>query len=180
MIGRSYTGVMFALKRMGLTIPSEIVEERKQLGRIKKGNVPSNKGKKQVDYMSPEAIDRCAATRFKKGNKPHNTYERDGIISSRIDTTGRLYLYIRTSPGKWELYHKYLWEQKNGEVPPSHCLWFKDGNSTNVSLENLECISRKENYMRNSETRFYPSDLKELIKIHKDFISQLNKVKDEQ
>jgi hypothetical protein len=179
-IGRSYTGVMFALKRMGLTIPSEIVEERKQLGRIKKGSVPSNKGKKQVDYMSPEAIERCAATRFKKGQMPHNTYERDGIISSRIDTTGRPYLYIRTSVGKWELYHKYFWEQKNGKVPPSHCLWFKDGNSTNVSLENLECISRKENRLRNSEVRFYPSDLKELIKIHKQLISQLNKLKNEQ
>lgn len=107
-IGRSYTGVMGALKRMNLTIPSEIVEERKQLGRIKKGSVPSNKGKKQVDYMSKEAIERCSVTQFKKGNKPHNTYEKDGIISSRIDTTGRPYLYIRTSVGKWELYHKYL------------------------------------------------------------------------
>jgi hypothetical protein len=180
MIGRSYTGVMSALKRMELEIPAEIIEQRKQSGRIKKGSISFNKGKKQTEYMSTEAIARCSATRFKKGNKPHNTYEKDGIITYRIDNSGRPYLYIRTSVGKWELYHKHLWEKENGKVPPNHCLWFIDGNSTNVSLENLECITRKENYMRNSETRFYPSDLKELIKIHKQFISQLNKVKNEQ
>jgi hypothetical protein len=72
--------------------------------RFKKGQLPVNKGKKQIEFMSIEAIKKTVATRFKKGNKPHNTYEKDGIITSRIDNSGRPYLYIRTSVGKWELY----------------------------------------------------------------------------
>ncbi len=176
-IGRSYTGVMFALKRMGLTIPSEIVEERKQLGRIKNGSVPSNKGKKQVDYMSPEAIERCAKTRFLKGNIPHNTYEKDGIITTRIDKNGIPYLYIRVSVGNWKPYHRYIWEQVNGKIPSGHCLCFKDGNTYNTNLENLELVTLKENLLRNSEVRFYEPELKELINTHKQFSKQLNKVK---
>ena len=180
MIGRSYKGVMGALKRMGLEIPKEIVEERKQIGRIRKGEAPPNKGKKQVDYMSPEAIARCSKTRFKKGNKPHNTYDKDGIITIRRDKSGRPYFYIRVALGKWELYHRYLWETVNGKCPSAYCIWFKDGDSTNIVIDNLECISRKENRLRNNKVRFYDPELKELIVAHKQLISQLNKLKNEQ
>ena len=36
-------------------------------GQFPKGHVPRNKGKKQTDFMSAEAIERTKATRFQKG-----------------------------------------------------------------------------------------------------------------
>lgn len=129
--------------------------------RFKKGDKPPNKGKKQTDYMSYEAIERTKATRFKKGNKPHNTRE-DATISARKDKTGRTYLYYRISLGKWVLYHRWLWEQKYGEIPPEKHLVFKDGDSTNVTLDNLELITRKENMKRNS-LHNYPDEIKEVV-----------------
>ncbi len=43
-------------------------------GYFQKGHTPMNKGLKQSEYMTPGAIERTKATRFKKGNVPHNAY----------------------------------------------------------------------------------------------------------
>lgn len=104
--------------------------------------------------MTPDAIEKTKGTRFKKGQLPHNTKSRDGVITIRHDhpdrNNGRSYKYIRVSLGKWVPYHRYLWEKKYGKIPSGHCLWFKDGNSLNCRPSNLELITRKENYDRNS------------------------------
>ena len=63
-LGRSFAGVMGRLKAMGLEIPKELREERKAIGMYRKGQLPPNKGRKQVEYMSAEAIERTAKTRF--------------------------------------------------------------------------------------------------------------------
>jgi len=96
-IGISYGRVMRFLDKNGLSIPKEVVERRKQAGRIKKGNVPFNKGKKQAEYMSKEAIKVSRKTCFKKGNTPHNTNKQgNGAITVRTDSrTGLRYQYIR-------------------------------------------------------------------------------------
>jgi hypothetical protein len=49
---------------------------------FKKGHATFNKGKKQTEYMSDEAIERCKATQFKHGSTPWNTKE-DGLVSWR-------------------------------------------------------------------------------------------------
>jgi hypothetical protein len=36
------------------------------------------------------------------------------------------------------------WERLNGELPPGHALYFKDGNRLNTAVDNLELISRAE------------------------------------
>lgn len=110
---------------------------------IKKGNIPPNKGKKQKEYMSKEAIDRTKATRFKKGNVPHNTLE-DNAITERKDTNGRIYKYIRIKLAKWVLYHRYLWEQHNGPIPKGYNIQFRDGDTLNCDIDNLYMISRGE------------------------------------
>lgn len=164
-LGRSGCGVLGRMKQLGLVIPKDIIEQRKIDSRYSSGSVPMNKGKKQSEYMSAEAIERTKLTRFKKGNLPHNVNkEGDGAISLRKETTSdRSYKYIRLSLGEWVLYHKYLWETKNGSVPESHCLWFKDGDSLNCDLSNLELITRAENINRNWHSR-YPQELKNSIK----------------
>lgn len=158
-LGISDTALKGAMKRMCLVVPRAVIEQRKNDTRFKKGQMSANKGKKQLEYMSAEAIARSAKTRFSKGHIPPNTKDRDGVITIRHEhpgrstTNGRPYKYIRVSKGKWKPLHQYLWENKYGRVPAGKCLWFKDGNSLNVNLSNLEIISRRENRLRNSASK---------------------------
>jgi len=153
-LGCSEVKVKTRMRQLNLVVPREIIEQRIKNSRIAKGNVSFNKGKKQSEYMSAEAIERTKATRFNKGNKPHNCYDEVGKITIRYDHAkrgGNPYKYTCLSIGNWVPLHTYLWEQQNGKVPKNHCLWFKDGDSLNVELNNLECITRKENILRNND-----------------------------
>ena len=51
-LNTSYGRIMRFLKRNGLEIPKTLIEQRKLDSRKKKGNIPFNKGKKQVEYMT--------------------------------------------------------------------------------------------------------------------------------
>lgn len=42
-------------------------------------------------------------------------------------------------PHGWQYMHRWLWIQAHGPVPPKHVITFRDGNSANLSLENLRC-----------------------------------------
>lgn len=137
------------LKAHNLHVPREVIERNIANSRFKKGQVPANKGKKQSEYISPEAIEKTKATRFKKGHLPHNTLY-NGAIVSRPDSTGRIYKYIRLDLGVWDLFHRVIWEQHKGSIPEGSIVCFKDGNSDNVKIENLELVSREENMLRNS------------------------------
>ena len=80
---------------------------------IKKGNVPANKGKKQTEYMTPEAIAKTAKTRFKKGNTPHN---HKPVGYQRITQDG--YIEVKTEePNIFKLKHRLVWEKEFGEIP---------------------------------------------------------------
>ena len=152
-IGRSYTGIMLRLERMGLELPSEVIERNKQSARIKPGNVPVNKGKKQTEYMDAETIARTAATRFKKGNLSANTKEADGAISIRFDhanRNGKPYKYIRVSLGKWRLLQHVNWEQVNGPIPKGYMLRCRTEDTLNCDINNWELITMAENAVRNS------------------------------
>ena len=140
------------MKQLGLVVPPEIIEQRRKDSQIKKGTPPPNKGKKQTEYLSPEQIEKAKETWFKKGDIPANAYNEPGKITVRHAADkrgGRPYKYICLGLARWVPYHTYLWEKENGPVPKGHCLWFKDGNSLNCVLGNLELITRKENYARN-------------------------------
>lgn len=144
MINGSYTGVMGHLKRKGLTIPAEVVERNRKSSYFKKGQPAFNKGKKQSDFMSKEAIKRCSKTRFKKGHTPHNTNYNG---HERITKDG--YVEVRIEKGNYQLKHLHEWEKINGKLPKKHCLWCKDGNLQNTDPSNWELIHRKENLRRN-------------------------------
>lgn len=128
--------------------------------RFSKGNVPGNKGKKQTEYMSAEAIERTARTRFQPGQKPVN-YKPVG--STRINVEG--YIEVKTKdPSKWQLLHRFIWKIWNGPIPKDHIIIFKDGNKKNCAIENLEMITMEENVLRNSIQR-YPPELKEIMRL---------------
>lgn len=147
--------------------------ENSKATRFKKGDVPYNKGKKQVDFMSAAAIENTVATRFKKGSIPFN-YRPMG--SERITTDG--YVEVKTREGlrSWDMKHRVVWEAANGKLAPGLIVTFKDGNKQNCALENLYLISRKEN-MRNNTIHNYPEDLKELIMIKAQIKKRIKKTK---
>uniref|UniRef100_UPI003F694E61 HNH endonuclease signature motif containing protein n=1 Tax=Sediminibacterium sp. TaxID=1917865 RepID=UPI003F694E61 len=165
-INKSNCYVLGRLKKLGLIIPPEIIANRITNSRIKPGHIPKNKGLRQSEYMSQEMIDRTIATRFKKGQIPHNAIGfKDGDIVTRYahkERNAPPYKWIRIGKGKWEMYHVNLWKQHNGNIPNGHIIVFKDKNTMNVRIENLECITKKENMLRNSIHQ-YPEELKKTI-----------------
>lgn len=130
--------------------------------RFPKGHKPHNKGRKMSEYVDQAAIEKINKTTFKKGSQPHNT-KHDGAISLRCDKSGIKYLYIRLSKAKWIPYHQHLWVEAHGKIPKGHIVVFKDRNSLNCKLENLELITYGENMKRNTIQR-YPNELKQAIK----------------
>jgi len=113
-----------------------------QTGKFYKGHTPWNKGIKGLQIGGKE-------TQFKTGNEPHNT-KYDGCISIRVrKRTNTPYKFIRLAKGKWILLHRYTFECVNGNIPPKHVVSFRDGNTLNCDIDNLELISMKENVLRN-------------------------------
>lgn len=111
--------------------------------RFQKGQVPMNKGKRDYEFRSPDAIARCAATQFKPGHQPANTKPVGYECYRRMGKTG--YVYIKVSDdAKMVLKHRWVWEQANGPIPKGYNIMFRDGNRLNCSLDNLELVSRQE------------------------------------
>ena len=158
-IGCTYGRIMRFLKKNNLEIPRDLIEQIKLDSRKKKGDVPFNKGKKQVDYMTADSIMKSKKTRFKKGLKPHNTTPQgNGAIVTRQDSFGRKYKYIRIREGVWELYHRIVWKKEKGKIPDNYLVVFKDNNTENTTIENLELITMTENMYRNS-IHDYPREI---------------------
>lgn len=140
----------------------------------KKGDISHNKGKKQIDYMSIESIEKTKATQFKKGNLPHNT-KHDGALSIRPDIKTNInYIYIRIALGKWKLYNRYLYEKyHNLTLTSKDVIIFIDGNQSNFRKENLKKVSRAELIEINS-IRTKPLEYREL---HSAMLKLKNKIK---
>jgi len=117
-----------------------------KVGRFAKGRKPHNYGKK----MDAETYEKVKATMFKKGSKPPN-WKPDG--SERVDVEG--YTMIKVN-GKFIQKHVYLCNQKHGEVPKGYVVIFKDNNNKNLTIENLELVSRKDLMLRNTIQRYDP------------------------
>ncbi|MCG9792506.1 HNH endonuclease signature motif containing protein [Flavobacterium algicola] len=143
-----------------------------------------NKGKKQVEWMSPEKIAQTAKTRFKKGQDPHNTqaigYERmskDGYIEVKFQHLKN----GRSNNDNFEFKHRLIYQAENGPIPDGMIVEFKDGDKTNFDPSNLILKSRKENLLRNTMCdtsivkRFMgikdPEMVKEVIDNHQGLIS---------
>ena len=158
-LGRSKYGCRNRMKLLGIKIPEEIIKQRCLDSLIKKGNIPPNKGK----GMPEELREKIKHTWFKKGGLPGNT-KYDSCITIRRETDGRPYKYIRIAKAKWVLYSRYVWEQVYGKIPYGMIISFKDKNTMNCDIENLELISKGENMKRNSIQNM-PEEIKQSIRI---------------
>lgn len=163
-LGKKEGAIIAKAFKLRLVKDKEFINRCAAKTTFKKGNVSFNKGLKQVDFMSPDAIKRTIASRFKKGDIPKNAYEYDGVINVRKDTkTGIDYLYIRVKLGVWVLYQRYQYEKFIGDIPDGFIVALKDGNPANCHPFNLELLSKRENMLRNTIQRYDP----ELIKTMK-------------
>lgn len=136
--------------------------------RYKKGHTPHNKGKKMTDDLYAK----CQMTMYKKGNKPHNT-QPVGTISMRKDNCGKKYQYIKLSDSNWQLYHRFIYEQKYGPIPPGYIVRFKDNNENNCEINNLHVIPREENMNLNSMHN-YPAPIKAIIRLYNKLKNKIN------
>ena len=118
-------------------------------GQFKKGQPAYNKGMKQTDFMSAEAIERTKATRFQKGQMPHNAIGF-GIGRERVDKDGYVLVKVKMhsfSEGRANNYrykHVLIWEKVHGcHIPPKTAIIFADGNKRNFDPNNLVAVPRR-------------------------------------
>ncbi len=136
------------------------LREHGQAYRFPKGHVPANKGKK-----GRPSTGRMAETQFKKGNKPHTwlpvgttRFDKDGYLQRKVSDTGY-------PPRDWRNVHVLLWEEAHGPVPPKHRVVFRNGDKTDIRLENLELISFAEAMRRNTIHRAeMPEEIRSVLR----------------
>lgn len=136
--------------------------------RFPKGHVPANKGVKGVCYEG------CKPTQFKPGQKPHTwkpigteRLSKEGYLQRKMADTGctrRDYVAV----------HHLIWKEAGRDIPQGHALSFKDGNKTNITLENLELVSRAD-LMRRNTYHNYPKEIAQLIQLRGAVQRQINK-----
>ena len=68
----------------------------------------------------------------------------DGFVMIKLD-----------NPARWVHKHRYIYEQAFGEIPKDKVIIFLDGDKTNLSLDNLHCITRKQLMKMNQNNLFY-------------------------
>ncbi len=132
--------------------------------RFPKGHVPANKGLRRPGWSRG----RMKETQFKKGTRQGRAVDvYKPIGTERISKDGYLERKIseaRPFQRRWRAVHRLMWEAENGHVPTGHALVFKNGDKTDVRLDNLECISRRELMARNTVHNL-PAPLPETIQL---------------
>lgn len=124
-------------------------------GRLQKGVVPWNKGKK----MSNETKKKLKNTFFRKGQTINNR----PIGSTRLGNDGYLVIKIE-EPNKWQLYQRYVYEKAHGvKLAKNEAVIFADGDKTNFDIDNLIKVSKANLCYLNSNNLIF--DDPELTKV---------------
>lgn len=162
--------------RLGLKKDKEFIAEMARIRTLdpnhgsrktcfKKGNKVFNKGMKQHEYMSPEAIEKSKPTRFAKGNLPHNHKP----IGYEINRKG--YVFVKTAePRTFTSKQRMIWIENFGEIPKGCNVQFKDKDPLNFEPSNLYIISRSNQVIENSIIN-YPPEVRQSFRL----ISKLKK-----
>lgn len=169
-LGRSLSATYARAQKLGLRKPDDYYQVHGG-GRLQKGRSPNatsfraghstwNKGTHFA------AGGRSVETRFKTGNRPQ-TVVPIGTVAQSTDGYWKRKVREDAPPGlsrrNWIWLHLELWEQHHGPVPPNHCVVFRNGNTSDIRIENLELVHRHELILRNSIHNL-PGPLKEAIR----------------
>jgi HNH endonuclease len=139
-----------------------------------KGHTPANKGMRCPGW----APGRMRETQFKKGDrKGRANLVYQPIGTERISKDGYRERKVNDEmpfQRRWRAVHLIAWEEANGPLPPGHAIAFKNGDRTDIRLENLECITRRELMLRNS-VHHLPKPLVSAIQLLGALNRQINK-----
>lgn len=169
LINRSVKSIYMMAKLLGVKKTPETIARISKInarnitnkrGWFKPGMVPWNKGKK----LPAELKGKIKASQFKKGHKPHNTLSDDVITVRYHRKSNKRYKYIRIREAVWIPLHQYIWVEKYGAIPAGMFLTFKDRNTMNCTLENLELTDRKKHMEKNTMHR-YPAEIVALMQV---------------
>ena len=127
--------------------------------RFKKGQIPPNKGLRRPGW----GPGRMKQTQFKKG---HVSANRRELGELRLNADGYVDMKVSERKGAraWKAFHVVLWEDAHGPVPPGHAVVFKDRDTLNIDLPNLELLSRAQLMVRNSIHNL-PPEIKSTIHV---------------
>lgn len=146
--------------------------EASRSAHFKKGRVPHNKGRPASEWMANvEAVRR---TQFKAGRPASEARNYRPIGSLRVSKDGQLQRKVTDDPSiypgrRWVPVARLVWETAHGPVPPGHAVRFIAGKQTTIeseiTLDRLELVSRRENMLRNSRHTNYPPEVNKVIQL---------------
>ncbi|PWG61731.1 HNH endonuclease signature motif containing protein [Spiribacter halobius] len=160
LLGRNPRAVGLKARQLGLRKSEAFMARPEHNGRFRRGQSAWNKGQ-QFDSGG-----RSRETRFQPGERPHTWVP---VGTETTDADGYLKRKVRDDapPGmsrrNWRYVHVMLWEEHYGPVPRSHAVIFRNGDRTDLRIENLECIPRSELGRRNSMWTRYPRPVAEAV-----------------
>jgi hypothetical protein len=173
MLGRCESVSRQRMKILNIVVPDEVKQKFVLDSYFNKGAPPPNKGKKLSEYVSPESIEKMKATQFPKGHLPVNT-KADLSVSIRADKRGVPYKFIRVAKREWIPLHRYNWIQVNGPITKKLKLVFKDGDTMNCDINNLELFSPAD-FMRKNSVHNLPKPLAQIVQLRGVLHRQINK-----
>lgn len=141
-----------------------------ELYRYTKGHIPANKGTRRPGWSAGRMVD----TQFKKGQKPHSWRP---IGTERLSKEGYLQVKLRetgVSRHDYVAVHQLVWELHRGAIPAKHHVAFKDGDKTNITIENLELVSFADMMKRNT-LHNYPKEIASVIQLRGTVQRQINR-----
>ena len=170
-LGRSVSSVYGQVNKLGLTksaafwasdrtgrVQRGLQDPRMRVGQFKPGSPPWNKGKPGLTGHHPNT----QAHQFKPGRKPEEARNYLPIGSERLNHDGVLERKMSDDTSvyparRWTPVHRLVWEAAHGPVPRGRVVVFKPGQRTavagEITLDRLECITRRELIQRNSVHR---------------------------
>ena len=106
------------------------------------------------------------------------TFEFNGKVYSRYPNSGRRsdrVYFKRSITGGTVWLHREIWQSAHGEIPKGFHIHHKDGNPSNNSLDNLECISAEKHISGHSIEFHANADNKRRVRQHLEAIRPLTK-----
>lgn len=139
--------------------------------RFRPGHTSWNKGMKGLDIGGKQ-------TRFKPGTLNGRALDQVKPIGfERLSKEGYLQRKVNNDlpfNRRWKFVHVILWEEANGPVPAGHMLAFINGDRTDIRLDNLQLITRREMMQRNSYHQ-YGKQIATLVQLKGAVTLQINK-----
>lgn len=120
-----------------------------------------------------EASVKAKISRALKGRNPGNTRP---VGSERVNSQG--YLEVKVAePNVWRRKHRMVWEQHHGPVPEGCNVQFRNGDRTDLRIENLYIITRHDQFtQQNALYARYPKEIQEVSWLKGRIIRQIHKI----